>query len=107
MRNRKQPLLVVTTEIDQPAIIRTGIGGREFWVLYPPFPEDADGWIEKGDVDAFFVHHFEARLGLVTPERAAIDIGFLAWSKEFLGIHTNAAECTQGAPHDFSGFIIK
>jgi hypothetical protein len=46
VRDWEQTLLVVATEIDQPAVIRTGVRSRELGITHPPFPENADGGVE-------------------------------------------------------------
>src|SRR3954462_16024743 len=72
VRDWEQTLLVVTTEIDQPAVIRAGVRSREFGIIHPPFPENADGWVKESDINALFVHDLQPRFGVIAPRGAAI-----------------------------------
>src|SRR5262245_14118316 len=75
MRDREKAFRIFSAKVCEPAVIGLRIGGCEFWVRDWTFPANADRRVQQGNINAFFIHHFEASFGIVAASRTALGVG--------------------------------
>ena len=110
MRDRIQPLFILATEIDDPAVVGPGVGGSEFRVGDPALPGDADGGVEEGDINALTVHDPEPRDRVIAARRTAIGIGTLAWGEKgfgLFGVRAHPTQRAQRAANDVQRLVVE
>ena len=110
MRDGIQPFFILATEVDDPAVIRPRVGGGEFRVGDPTFPDDANGGVEEGDINALAVHDSETRDRIIAARRTAVRIGALARREKsfgLCGVRAHPAQRAQGSANDVQGLVVE
>ena len=97
MGDRHEPAPVGAAEVDDPAVVRAAVCGRELRIAHETFPGDPDRRVEQHDVDPLGVHDAQAGMRIVAARRAALLVAALPDRHEIGGVHPDAAERPEAA----------